>query len=73
MEEEQKTNWNLASNSQLKGEIERLMTEFKQKQKEMEKHVNMIEELDKEMRNISSEYIEIEEILNKREGKTNIN
>ena len=63
------TNWNMASNAQLKEELERLDKLFNAKQKEMEKIVSEIDVLHNDMNNISKSYVEIKHILNKREGK----
>jgi len=63
------TNWNMASNAQLKEELERLEKLFNTKQKEMEKIVSEIDVLHNDMNNLSKSYVEIKDILNKREGK----
>lgn len=63
------TNWNMASNDQLKKELERLEKLFNAKQKEMEKIVLEIDVLHNDMNNLSKSYVEIKDILNKREGK----
>jgi len=63
------TNWNMASNAQLKEELERLEKLFNAKQKEMEKIVSEIDILHNDMNNLSKSYVEIKKILNKREGK----
>ena len=63
------TNWNMASNAQLKEELERLEKLFNEKQKEMEKIVLEIDVLHNDMNNLSKSYVEIKDILNKREGK----
>jgi hypothetical protein len=63
------TNWNMASNAQLKEELERLDKLFNAKQKEMEKIVSEIDVLHNDMNNLSKSYVEIKHILNKREGK----
>ena len=63
------TNWNMASNAQLKEELERLDKLFNVKQKEMEKIVSEIDVLHNDMNNLSKSYVEIKDILNKREGK----
>lgn len=63
------TNWNMASNAQLKEELERLEKLFNMKQKEMEKIVSEIDVLHNDMNNLSKSYVEIKDILNKREGK----
>ena len=63
------TNWNMASNAQLKKELERLDKLFNEKQKEMEKIVSEIDVLHNDMNNLSKSYVEIQHILNKREGK----
>lgn len=63
------TNWNMASNAQLKEELERLEKLFNAKQKEMEKIVSEIDVLHNDMNNLSKSYVEIKKILDKREGK----
>ena len=63
------TNWNIASNTQLKEELTRLETEFKLKQSEMEKIVSEIDVLHNSMNELSKTYVEIKDILDKREGK----
>ena len=63
------TNWNMASNTQLKEELERLEKLFNEKQKEMEKIVLEIDVLHNDMNNLSKSYVEIKDILNKRQGK----
>lgn len=63
------TNWNMASNVQLKKELERLEKLFNAKQKEMEKIVLEIDVLHNDMNNLSKSYVEIKDILNKRQGK----
>ena len=63
------TNWNIASNTQLKEELTRLETEFKLKQNEMEKSVSEIDVLHNSMNELSKTYVEIKDILDKREGK----
>lgn len=63
------TNWNMASNAQLKEELERLEKLFNTKQKEMGKIVSEIDVLHNDMNNLSKSYVEIKDILNKREGK----
>ena len=63
------TNWNMASNTQLKEELERLENLFNKKQKEMEQIVLEIDILHNDMNNLSKSYVEIKDILNKREGK----
>ena len=63
------TNWNMASNAQLKEELERLENLFNKKQKEMEQIVLEIDILHNDMNNLSKSYVEIKDILNKREGK----
>ena len=62
--------WNMASNSQLKEELNRLDNEFNARQTEMEEIVSKIDVLHEEMNNLSKSYIEIKKILDKREGKT---
>ena len=59
----------MASNAQLKEELERLEKLFNAKQKEMEKIVSEIDVLHNDMNNLSKSYVEIKDILNKREGK----
>ena len=63
------SNWNMVSNSQLKEELTRLETEFKLKQNEMEKIVSEIDVLHNSMNELSKTYVEIKDILDKREGK----
>ena len=63
------SNWNMVSNSQLKEELTRLETEFKLKQDEMGKIVLKIDELHNSMNELSKTYVEIRDILYKREGK----
>ena len=63
------SNWNMVSNTQLKEELTRLETEFKLKQDEMRKIVLKIDELHNSMNELSKTYVEIKDILNKREGK----
>ena len=63
------TNWNIASNTQLKEELTRLETEFKLKQNEMEKIVSERDVLHNSMNELSKTYVEIKDILDKREGK----
>ena len=63
------TNWNMASNAQLKEELERLDKLFNAKQKEMEKIVSEIDVLHNDMNNLSKSYVEIKDILKKTEGK----
>jgi len=63
------TNWNMASNAQLKKELERLEKLFNEKQKEMEKTILEIDVLHNDMNNLSKSYVEIKDIVNKREGK----
>lgn len=65
--------WNIASNSELKEECKRLENDFLEKQQEIKKCVERVEELNKEMNELSATYIEVKNILNKREGKTDIN
>ena len=61
--------WNMVSNSQLKEDLPRLETEFKLKQDEMGKIVLKIDELHNSMNELSKTYVEIQDILYKREGK----
>ena len=63
------TNWNMASNAQLKEEKKKKKKLFNTKQKEMEKIVSEIDVLHNDMNNLSKSYVEIKDILNKREGK----
>ena len=63
------SNWNIVTNSQLKEELTRLETEFKLKQDEMGKIVLKIDELHNSMNELSKTYVEIKDILDKREGK----
>ena len=63
------SNWNMVSNTQLKEELTRLETEFKLKQDEMGKIVLKIDELHNSMNELSKTYVEIKDILDKREGK----
>ena len=63
------SNWSMVSNSQLKEELTRLETEFKLKQDEMGKIVLKIDELHNSMNELSKTYVEIQDILYKREGK----
>lgn len=63
------SNWNIVSNSQLKEELTHLETEFKLKQDEMGKIVLKIDELHNSMNELSKTYVEIKDILDKREGK----
>ena len=63
------SNWNMVSNTQLKEELTRLETEFKLKQDEMGKIVLKIDELHNSMNELSKTYVEIQDILYKREGK----
>lgn len=63
------SNWNMVSNNQLKEELTRLETEFKLKQDEMGKIVLKIDELHNSMNELSKTYVEIQDILYKREGK----
>jgi chromosome segregation ATPase len=66
---EENFNWNLASNSQLKKECERLEKEFSTLQTELKEYVNKIDSLNTNLVDMSKKYREIKEILNKREGK----
>lgn len=66
----EENNWNMASNSQLKEELNRLDNEFNARQTEMEEVVSKIDVLHEEMNNLSKSYIKIKKILDKREGKT---
>lgn len=62
-------NWKLASNSQLKEECARLEKEFEAKQNELREIVNKVDELNASLVEMSKQYRELKEILNKREGK----
>jgi len=66
---EENFNWNLASNAQLKEECERLEKEFAQNQEELGKIVSKIDEYNVVLTDLSKQYIQVKEILNKREGK----
>ena len=68
MEEEK--NWNMASNSQLKEECERLEKDFSEKQELLREGMEKIEELNNYLIELSREYNEVKKILNKREGRT---
>jgi len=62
-------NWNLASNSQLKEESERLAKNFEEKKQQVGNLISQLETLDKEMNELSKQYMSIKKIINKREGK----
>ena len=62
-------NWNLASNSQLKEESERLTKNFEEKKQQVGNLISQLETLDKEMNELSKQYMSIKKIINKREGK----
>lgn len=66
---EENINWNMASNSQLKEECERLEKEFNENQALLKEGVEKIGELNAYLKQISQQYVEIKQILNKREGK----
>ena len=66
---EEEINWKLASNSQLKEECERLEKEFAEKQEILKETVNKIDELNTSLTQLSKQYIEITDIIKKREGK----
>ena len=68
---EENFNWNLASNNQLREECELLEKEFEEKQAELKKMVNKIEEINGMLTEMSRTYNEVKAILNKREGKEN--
>lgn len=59
-----KTDWKMASNSQLVDKLKSLNEEFEEKKEQMLS-------LHKEMTKISEEYEEVNNILNKRQGKKN--
>lgn len=69
----EETNWNMASNTQLKEECERLENEYKDKQQIMEETCKKAEALHKEMVELSQHYVEVKNILDKRQGKKNGN
>lgn len=62
-------NWNLASNSQLKEESERLTKNFEEKKQQVGNLISQLETLDEEMNELSKQYMSIKKIINKREGK----
>lgn len=66
---EENFNWNLASNAQLKEECERLENEFSKKQQKMKDAVKEIDDLNESLKELSRQYVDIKNILNKREGK----
>lgn len=66
---EENFNWNLASNAQLKEECERLEKEFVRNQEDLGKVVSKIDEYNEILVNLSKQYRNVKEILNKREGK----
>ena len=66
---EENFNWNLASNAQLKEECERLENEFSEKQQKMKDAVKEIDDLNESLKELSRQYVDIKNILNKREGK----
>lgn len=59
----EETNWNIASNTQLEEEINRLVNVYEEKK-------NVMLEIHNEMVELSNKYNELSEILNKRKGKT---
>lgn len=61
--------WNIASNKEMKEELERLNTSFQTKQGRMKEVITELESLDKEMNDLSRSYVKIKEILDRREGK----
>lgn len=69
---EENFNWNLASNVQLKEECERLESEFSEKQQKMKDAVKEIDDLNESLKELSRQYVDIKNILNKREGKKTI-
>lgn len=69
MNMEENFNWKLASNAQLKEECERLEKEFTRNQEELGKIVSKIDEYNEVLVELSKQYREVKEILNKREGK----
>lgn len=66
---EENINWQLASNSQLKEECERLEKEFNETQEELKTYVAKIEEFNETLTKLSKQYVNLKNILNKREGK----
>ena len=66
---EEDFNWQLASNSQLKEECERLEKEFNEGQEKLKEVVNAVDLINESLIDLSKRYREIKEILNKREGK----
>ena len=70
---EENFNWNLASNAQLKEECERLKKEFVRNQEELGKVVSKIDEYNEVLVDLSKQYRQVKEILNKREGKNESN
>lgn len=69
---EENFNWNLASNAQLKEECERLESEFSEKQQKMKDAVKEIDDLNESLKELSRQYVDIKNILNKREGKKTV-
>ena len=69
---EENFNWNLASNAQLKEECERLENEFSEKQQKMKDAVKEIDDLNESLKELSRQYVDIKNILNKREGKKTV-
>lgn len=69
---EDEKDWKIASNTELSEECERLESIFTEKQNEMKQHVEAIQKLNEEMNSLSTNYLEVRTILNKRIGKTDI-
>lgn len=66
---EDNINWNLASNTQLKEECERLERDFETRQTELKDLVEKIDTLNNLLVEMSKSYNNVKNILNKREGK----
>lgn len=66
---EENFNWNLASNAQLREEIDALSDEFETKQGELKELVNKIDDINNQLIKMSEKYNYIKGILTKREGK----
>jgi chromosome segregation ATPase len=64
--------WQIASNNELKDECERLYQLFDEKQKEIKMHLDAVEEIDKELNSMSTEYNKLKQILLRRNGKTDV-
>lgn len=64
--------WQIASNNELKDECERLYQLFDEKQKEIKMHLDAVEEIDKELNGMSTEYNKLKQILLRRNGKTDV-